>query len=177
MDFELPSFLACGVLALDLWRWTIRSVLGLTAGNTRMQEIAAAIQEGARAYLNRQYTTIAIVGALIFVLVCWFLGWHVAVGLSDRRCLSGVGRIYRHERIGARQCAHGGSLASRLARRPSVAFRSGAVTGMLVVGLGLLGVAGYYAFLHSGSTSASPDDPAQSRAMANAGRCLPSAHR
>src|SRR4051812_8129905 len=70
---ELEIILACGVLALLYGLWTIKSVLSLSAGNARMQEIAAAIQEGAAAYLNRQYTTIAAVGVVIFALAFWFL--------------------------------------------------------------------------------------------------------
>ena len=91
---QLEIILACGVLALLYGLWTIRSVLSLPAGTARMQEIAAAIQEGARAYLNRQYTTIAMVGVVIFVLACWFLGWQVGVGYLDfsPRCFG----KYRH---------------------------------------------------------------------------------
>ena len=82
MNSELLIILCCGVLALLYGAWTIRSVLSLTAGNARMQEIAAAIQEGARAYLNRQYTTIAMVGVVIFVLAFW------SSGLAGRRWAS-----------------------------------------------------------------------------------------
>ena len=87
---ELPIVLACGVLALLYGLWTVRSVLSLPAGTPRMQEIAAAIQEGARAYLNRQYTTIAVVGAVIFVLALIFLGWQVGVGFLIDATLSGA---------------------------------------------------------------------------------------
>ncbi|HEY0300835.1 MAG TPA: sodium-translocating pyrophosphatase [Rhizomicrobium sp.] len=150
MDNVLLLVLAAGVLALLYGAWTIRSVLSLSAGNARMQEIAQAIQEGAGAYLNRQYTTIAMVGAVIFVLAFLFLGWEVAVGFLIGAALSGLAGyvgMYVSVRANVRTAE-----ASRqgLAQGLSVAFRSGAVTGMLVVGLGVLAVAGYYAILTAG---------------------------
>src|ERR1700749_4837438 len=87
---ELTIILLCGLLALVYGGWTIRSVLSLSAGNARMQEIAAAIQEGAAAYLNRQYTTIAIAGAVVFVLALVFLGWQSAVGYLIGAAFSGI---------------------------------------------------------------------------------------
>jgi len=162
MNSELLIILVCGVLALLYGGWTIRSVLSLSAGNARMQEIAAAIQEGASAYLNRQYTTIAMVGVVIFLLASWFLGWQVGVGYLIGATLSGAAGytgMYVSVRANVRTAE-----ASRqgLARGLSVAFRSGAVTGMLVVGLGLLAVAGYYAILTAGF-GLSLDNPEQSR--------------
>src|SRR5471032_1321718 len=87
---QLEIVLACGVLALLYGAWTIRSVLSISPGNARMQEIAAAIQEGAAAYLNRQYTTVAIVGAVIFAIAWYFLGWQEAVGYFIGATLSGA---------------------------------------------------------------------------------------
>ncbi|MEI9992868.1 MAG: sodium-translocating pyrophosphatase [Rhizomicrobium sp.] len=150
MSINLTLVLVAGVLALLYGIWTIRSVLSLSAGNARMQEIAQAIQEGAGAYLNRQYTTIAGVGVVIFILAFVFLGWQVAVGFLIGSTLSGAAGyvgMYVSVRANVRTAEaarHG------LAEGLSIAFRSGAVTGMLVVGLGLLAVAGYYAVLTAG---------------------------
>ena len=80
MEYALYVVLACGLAALVYGGLTVRSVLAKSAGTARMQEIAAAIQEGARAYLNRQYTTIAIVGVVIVILAYILLGWQAAVG-------------------------------------------------------------------------------------------------
>jgi K(+)-stimulated pyrophosphate-energized sodium pump len=150
MNSTLPLILACGVLALLYGLWTVRSVLSLSAGNARMQEIAAAVQEGAKAYLNRQYTTIAMVGVVIFILAFIFLGWQVAIGFLIGAALSGAAGyvgMYVSVRANVRTAeASRAGLASGL----SVAFRAGAVTGMLVVGLGLLAVAGYYFILTRG---------------------------
>jgi K(+)-stimulated pyrophosphate-energized sodium pump len=112
-----------------------------------MQEIAAAIQEGARAYLNRQYRTVVVVGAVIFVLAWYFLGWEVGIGFLVGSALSGAaGYIGMNVSVRANVRT---AEASRhgLSKGLSVAFRSGTVTGLLVVGLGLIGVAGYYTFL------------------------------
>ncbi|MTJ82393.1 MAG: sodium-translocating pyrophosphatase [Telmatospirillum sp.] len=144
--------LACGVLALLYGGWAGRAVLSAPAGNSRMQEIAAAVQEGARAYLNRQYTTIGIVGIVVGVILGWRLGLHVAVGYVIGAVLSGVAgyvgmNVSVRANVRTAEAARSGGLAPAL----SVAFRSGAVTGLLVVGLGLLGVTGYYTTLrHAG---------------------------
>src|SRR6201995_6008348 len=162
MNTELLIILGCGVLALLYGAWTIRSVLSMSAGNARMQEIAAAIQEGAAAYLNRQYTTIAMVGVVIFALACWFLGWQLGLGFLVGAILSGAaGYIGMFVSVRANVRTTEAS-RSGLAGGLSVAFRAGAVTGMLVVGLGLLGVAGYYAVL-TGPLGLSLSDPMQSR--------------
>ena len=105
-----------------------------------MQEIAAAIQAGAKAYLNRQYTTIAIVGVVLFVVLGVALNWATAGGFAVGARAVGAGRLHRHEHLGARQRAHRQAASKGLNAALQVAFRGGAITGMLVVGLGLLGV-------------------------------------
>lgn len=136
--------LGCGVLAILYGLVTARSVLAADPGNARMQEIAHAIQIGARAYLNRQYTTIALVGVVIAVIVGMLLGTYVAIGFIIGAVLSaaagyiGMNISVRANVRTAEAARHG------LAQGLSLAFRAGAVTGMLVAGLALLGVAGYY---------------------------------
>ena len=139
----------CGIVALLYGIYAIRSVLAASAGNERMQEIAGAIQEGARAYLNRQYMTIGIVGVVIFVILLVLLGYKVGIGFAIGAILSALAGyigMYVSVRANVRTAE-----AARQGIAPAlgIAFRSGAVTGMLVVGLGLLGVAVYYGVLVS----------------------------
>src|SRR3954470_12271150 len=142
--------IACGLLALIYGVVTSKQVLAADAGTARMQEISAAVQEGARAYLNRQYTTIGIVGLVILVLLGATLGLRVAVGFGIGAILSalagyvGMNVSVRANVRTAQASRHG------LAAGLDIAFKSGAITGMLVVGLGLLGVAIYYFILRAG---------------------------
>ena len=162
MSLELVLVIACGFLALIYGGWLISSLLSKSAGTPEMQAIAAAIQEGARAYLSRQYTTIAIVGAIVFALAMWMFTWQAAVGFAIGAILSGAaGYIGMNVSVRANVRTAEASKKGR-GEGLSVAFKSGAVTGLLVVGLGLIGVAGYYAFLTTG-LHLSINDPAQER--------------
>ena len=141
------GIIACGALSLIYAIYTIQSVMSADTGNKKMREIASAIAEGAQAYLNRQYTTIAMVGFVIFILAWILLGGAVAAGFLIGAILSGLaGYIGMH--VSVRANVRTAQAASEsLAGGLDIAFKSGAVTGMLVAGLALLGVAGYYFML------------------------------
>jgi len=148
---------ACGALSIVYAVWAIRSVLAADPGNARMQEIAAAIREGAQAYLKRQYTTIGIVGIVIFLLVGWLLGWLVALGFAIGALLSGAAGFIGMN-VSVRANVRTAQAATRsLADGLELAFKSGAITGMLVAGLALLGVTLYFGFL-VGTLKFAPND-------------------
>jgi K(+)-stimulated pyrophosphate-energized sodium pump len=151
MSNEMALWLALGasIIAIIYGVFTAMWVIGKPFGNARMQEIAAAIQEGAKAYLNRQYGTIAVVGVVLFVAVGYTLDWATAIGFAIGALFSGMAGyigMFVSVRANVRTAE-----AAREGLSPAlkIAFRGGAITGMLVVGLGLLGVAGYFALLQS----------------------------
>ncbi len=147
MTLVLIFVLICGALAIAYGIWAARSVLSASAGSDRMQEIAAAIQEGASAYLNRQYLTIGAVGVVIAIIVSLLLGWTVGVGFIIGAVLSGAaGYIGMHISVRANVRTTEASKHG-MSQGLEVAFKSGAITGMLVAGLALIGVTGYYGIL------------------------------
>jgi K(+)-stimulated pyrophosphate-energized sodium pump len=149
--------IACGLLSIVYGVWAVRSVMAADAGNARMQEIAGAIQEGAQAYLTRQYTTIGMVGAAIFVLLVFVLSFPVAVGFLIGAVMSGAaGFIGMH--VSVRSNVRTTQAATKsLADGLGIAFKAGAVTGLLVAGLALLSVAVYFALL-TGPFGYAPSD-------------------
>ena len=147
MSTELIFALVCAGAAIAYGVFSMQWILAKPTGSERMQEIASAIQEGAKAYLNRQYTTVGMAGAVLCVVVGLFIGWSTAIGFAIGAVFSGLAgyigmNISVRANVRTAEAANDGLNAAM-----QIAFRGGAITGMLVVGLGLLGVAGFYGIL------------------------------
>ena len=145
--FALWLAISAGALAVLYGALSARWIISQSAGNDRMQEIAHAIQEGANAYMNRQYYTIGIVGLLLFILLTYFIDISTGIGFAIGAifsALAGYIGMFVSVRANVRTAE-----AARVGVNPAlnIAFRGGAITGLLVVGLGLFGVAGYYLIL------------------------------
>src|SRR5690242_2718658 len=149
MSTVLWAVIACGIIAVLYGVVTASRVMAADSGTARMQEIAQAVQEGAAAYLRRQYTTIAIVGVIVLVILAVLLSKYAAIGFLIGAVLSGAtGFIGMNVSVRANVRTAVAAQKS-LGQGLDLAFKSGAITGMLVAGLALLGVVGYYMFLGS----------------------------
>ena len=144
MSSTLWIVIGAAVLTILFAIYSIKAVLAADAGNERMREIAAAIREGASAYLTRQYSTIAIVGVVVFVIVGFALSWLAAIGFAIGAIFSGLAGIIGMMVSVRANVRTAQAASSSLAAGLDIAFKSGAVTGLLVAGLALLGLAGYF---------------------------------
>ncbi|MHB1301599.1 MAG: sodium/proton-translocating pyrophosphatase, partial [Burkholderiales bacterium] len=159
MSAGLIFALACSAIAILYGILSGKWILDQPAGSERMQAIASAIEEGATAYLKRQYATIALVGFVLFLLIGFAIGWKTAIGFAIGALLSGTAGF-----IGMNVSVRANVRTAEAAKHSlnaalNVAFRGGSITGLLVVGMGLLGVAGYYAWLSAGGVETGVLDP------------------
>ena len=153
----LGLIIVCGLLSIVYGVYTINSLMAADAGTARMQEISGAVAEGAQAYLRRQYMTIAGVGVVVFIALGLLLSWTVAIGFAIGAILSGAAGFIGMN-VSVRANVRTAQAATKsLAGGLDIAFRSGAVTGLLVAGLALLGVAGYFGIL-TGPLGYAPSD-------------------